>query len=87
MLAAVIMAGGSGERFWPLSTPERPKQLLKIFSDKTMIRETVDRILPIIEAENIFIATNIIQAKEIEKESVSYTHLDVYKRQMHLLLE
>ena len=52
----------------PLSTPERPKQLLKIFSDKTMIRETVDRILPIIEAENIFIATNIIQAKEIEKE-------------------
>ena len=68
MLTAVIMAGGSGERFWPLSTPERPKQLLKIFSDKTMIRETVDRILPIIEAENIFIATNIIQAKEIEKE-------------------
>ena len=68
MLTAIIMAGGSGERFWPLSTPERPKQLLKIFSDKTMIRETVDRILPIIEAENIFIATNIIQAKEIEKE-------------------
>ncbi|MHD0314653.1 mannose-1-phosphate guanylyltransferase, partial [Fusobacterium varium] len=68
MLTAIIMAGGSGERFWPLSTPERPKQLLKIFSEKTMIRETVDRILPIIEAENIFIATNIIQAKEIEKE-------------------
>jgi mannose-1-phosphate guanylyltransferase len=62
------MAGGSGERFWPLSTPEKPKQLLKIFSDKTMIRETVDRILPIIKAENIFIATNIIQAKEIKKE-------------------
>ena len=68
MLTAVIMAGGSGERFWPLSTPEKPKQLLKIFSDKTMIRETVDRILPIIKSENIFIATNIIQAKEIEKE-------------------
>lgn len=68
MLTAIIMAGGSGERFWPLSTPERPKQLLKIFSNKTMIRETVDRILPIINAENIFIVTNIIQAKEIEKE-------------------
>ena len=68
MLTAIIMAGGSGERFWPLSTPERPKQLLKIFSDKTMIRETVDRILPIIKPENIFVATNIIQAKEIEKE-------------------
>ena len=70
MLTAIIMAGGSGERFWPLSTPERPKQLLKIFSDKTMIRETVDRILPIIKPENIFVATNIIQAKEIEKEKL-----------------
>ena len=68
MLTAIIMAGGSGERFWPLSTPERPKQLLKIFSDKTMIRETVDRIRPIIKPENIFVATNIIQAEEIEKE-------------------
>lgn len=68
MLTAIIMAGGSGERFWPLSTPEKPKQLLRIFSDKTMIRETVDRILPIIEAKNIFVTTNIIQAKEIEKE-------------------
>ena len=68
MLTAIIMAGGSGERFWPLSTPERPKQLLKIFSDKTMIRETVDRILSIIKPENIFVATNIIQAEEIEKE-------------------
>lgn len=68
MLAAIIMAGGSGERFWPLSTPEKPKQLLKIFSDKTMIRETVDRILPIISAENIFIATNELQAEAIKKE-------------------
>ncbi|MFK4784390.1 mannose-1-phosphate guanylyltransferase [Fusobacterium sp. MFO224] len=68
MLTAIIMAGGSGERFWPLSTKEKPKQLLKIFSDKTMIRETVDRILPIIRPENIFIGTNIIQSEGIEKE-------------------
>lgn len=68
MLTALIMAGGSGERFWPLSTPERPKQLLTLFSDKTMIRETYERISPIISAEKIFIATNILQAKEIMKE-------------------
>lgn len=68
MLVALIMAGGSGERFWPLSTPEKPKQLLSLFSDKSMIRETVDRILPIISADKIFIATNILQAKEIKKE-------------------
>ncbi|MGL4568952.1 MAG: mannose-1-phosphate guanylyltransferase [Fusobacteriaceae bacterium] len=68
MLTALIMAGGSGERFWPLSTPTRPKQLLNLFSDKSMIRETVDRILPIISPDKIFIATNILQAEEIKKE-------------------
>lgn len=68
MLTALIMAGGSGERFWPLSTPQKPKQLLSIFSEKSMIRETVDRILPIISADKIFIATNILQEKEIIKE-------------------
>lgn len=68
MLTAIIMAGGSGERFWPLSTPEKPKQLLNIFSDKTMIRETVDRILPIIPKENIFIATNELQANAVKAE-------------------
>lgn len=68
MLTALIMAGGSGERFWPLSTPEKPKQLLSLFSEKTMIRETVDRILPIIPADKIFIATNILQFEEIKKE-------------------
>lgn len=68
MLTALIMAGGSGERFWPLSTPKKPKQLLNIFSNKTMIRETVDRILPIIPKENIFIATNELQATAIKME-------------------
>ena len=68
MLVAIIMAGGSGERFWPLSTPKKPKQLLSLFSNKSMIRETIDRILPIIELSNIFIATNILQFNEIKKE-------------------
>ena len=39
MLTAYIMAGGSGERFWPLSTPEKPKQLLSLFSEKSMIEK------------------------------------------------
>ncbi|PKM51018.1 MAG: mannose-1-phosphate guanyltransferase [Firmicutes bacterium HGW-Firmicutes-7] len=68
MICAYIMAGGSGERFWPLSTPEKPKQLLKLFSDKSMIRETVERILPLIPAERIFIGTNIMQAEGIKEE-------------------
>ena len=38
---ALILAGGSGERFWPLSRRARPKQLLKLVSDKTLLEETV----------------------------------------------
>lgn len=68
LLTALIMAGGSGERFWPLSTPTKPKQLLNLFSEKSMIRETVDRILPLLAPERIFIATNVLQAEEIKKE-------------------
>ncbi|MGL5203417.1 mannose-1-phosphate guanylyltransferase [Cetobacterium sp.] len=68
MLTVLIMAGGSGERFWPLSTPTKPKQLLSLFSDKSMIREAVDRVLPIVTVDKIFIATNILQAEEIKRE-------------------
>lgn len=68
MICALIMAGGSGQRFWPLSTEDRPKQLLKLFSDKSMIRETVDRILPLIPSERVFVGTNIRQVKAIKKE-------------------
>lgn len=41
---AAIMAGGSGTRFWPASTPERPKQFLRLFGDRTMLEHTVDRL-------------------------------------------
>lgn len=68
MLTAFIMAGGSGERFWPLSTKEKPKQLLKLIDDRSMILMTVDRILPMINPENIFVGTNEIQAEGIMGE-------------------
>lgn len=58
MLHAVIMAGGSGTRFWPRSTKEHPKQFLKVFSDRTMLQETVDRIAPAIPAERVWVITN-----------------------------
>lgn len=61
----LIMAGGSGERFWPLSTKKKPKQLLSLVSDKSMIRETVDRVLNYVETKDIYIATNSIQADQI----------------------
>lgn len=56
---ALIMAGGRGERFWPKSRANLPKQFLSLTQDgKTMIQQTVERILPLVEMEDIFIATN-----------------------------
>lgn len=58
MRVAVIMAGGSGERFWPLSRKLRPKQLLRLTDpNKTMLQEAVDRIAPLVGRENVYIAT------------------------------
>lgn len=57
MLCALIMAGGKGTRFWPLSTEEKPKQFLNLIGDETMIQMTVNRIKPIIPVEKIFVCT------------------------------
>lgn len=53
-LYAVIMAGGSGTRFWPLSRRDKPKQFLPIISDKTMIEETVDRLHPPLPLSQVY---------------------------------
>lgn len=57
MLCALIMAGGKGTRFWPLSTEEKPKQFLNLIGEETMIQMTVNRVKPIIPIERIFVCT------------------------------
>lgn len=57
MLCALIMAGGKGTRFWPLSTEKKPKQFLNLIGEDTMIQMTVKRIKPIIPIERIFVCT------------------------------
>ena len=52
MLYAVIMAGGSGTRFWPKSRRDRPKQLLRLSGDATMLQQTVARIEPLVPARS-----------------------------------
>lgn len=58
---ALILAGGSGERFWPLSRRTRPKQLLKLVSEKTLLEETVDRLEGLVPNERILVLTNVDQ--------------------------
>lgn len=58
-ITALIMAGGRGERFWPRSRRQQPKQFLSLTGDgKTMIQQAVERILPIVALEDIYIVTN-----------------------------
>ena len=59
MITGVVMAGGKGERFWPKSRIKMPKQFLKLYGDKTMIQQTVDRLKRLMPIENIFVVTNI----------------------------
>ncbi len=68
MLYAVIMAGGSGTRFWPWSRQKTPKQLLKITGHDTMINQTVNRIISEIPSENIYVVTTSFQADSIKEE-------------------
>lgn len=59
---SVIMAGGGGTRFWPLSRREMPKQFLNLTGKDTLVNETIDRIAGNVPMENIFIVTNVSQA-------------------------
>ena len=64
-LYAVIMAGGRGERFWPAGRAMRPKQLLPLTGEKTMIEETVQRLFPLIPPEHVLVITNRDYVKQI----------------------
>ena len=57
MLCALIMAGGKGERFWPMSTDEKPKQFLNLLGERSMIQHTVKRLEEVIPLERVFIVT------------------------------
>ncbi len=68
MLHTVIMAGGSGTRFWPQSRGSRPTQLLKLAGERTMIQETAARTADWTGAENVWVVTNAVQAAETRRQ-------------------
>lgn len=67
MVYAVILAGGRGERFWPMSRRSRPKQLLPIVGEKTMLEETVRRVSPLVHKDRtIIVATRVLRQSIID---------------------
>ena len=74
-LSVVIMAGGSGKRFWPLSRESKAKQSLSLFSEKTLLAETIERIMPL--AEEITIVSSLKQRAEIERDAEKYEKVKV----------
>src|SRR5688500_16755033 len=62
---AVILAGGSGRRFWPLSRDNRPKQLLKLFTGGTLLEQALGRLEGLVPPQNILILTNREQETEV----------------------
>jgi len=64
----IIMAGGRGERFWPVSREKTPKQLIKLLGDRSFLQQAVDRVLPVVPIKNIFVITNAAQVQEVRKQ-------------------
>jgi len=61
----VIMAGRRGERFWPISRETFPKRLLTLLGERSLLRQAVDRVLPLVPVKNIFVITNEVQLPEV----------------------
>src|SRR5262245_55762399 len=64
----IIMAGGRGERFWPVSREQTPKQLLALVGKRSFLQQAVDRVIPLVPLKNIFVITNETQAPQVAKQ-------------------
>ncbi len=64
----IIMAGGRGERFWPVSRLKRPKQLIRLLGERSFLQQAVERVLPLAPLRNILVITNESQALEVRKQ-------------------
>ena len=67
-MQALILAGGSGTRFWPLSRRRRPKQLLALDGERSLLQSTVDRLSPLIEAKDVWICTTELLADAVREQ-------------------
>lgn len=78
MLYALILAGGKGTRLYPLSTSKNPKQFLKIINNKSFLRNTIDRIKPLVSKENIYIVTNEDYIDKVYEELPDIDKINIF---------
>src|SRR6266699_845589 len=64
----IIMAGGKGERFWPVSREKTPKQLITLLGDRSFLQQAVDRVLALVSIKNVLVITNAAQAPEVRRQ-------------------
>lgn len=76
-LYVLILAGGSGERFWPSSRRARPKQLLRLFSERTMLEETIARLGEVVPPDRVFILTNSEQEAAVREVAAGLPHENI----------
>lgn len=70
MIYGLILAGGKGSRLYPLSRADQPKQFLKLINNKSFLVNTVDRIIPLIDKDNIYVVTNTDYKEKVKDELV-----------------
>ena len=78
MIYGLILAGGKGSRLYPLSRADQPKQFLKLINDKSFLVNTVDRIIPIIDRDNIYVVTNMDYKEKVKNELIGIKDENIF---------
>jgi mannose-1-phosphate guanylyltransferase len=78
VIYGLILAGGKGSRLYPLSRADQPKQFLKLINDKSFLVNTVDRIVPLIDRENIYVVTNMDYKEKVRNELVGIKEENIF---------